>query len=167
MKRSGILIAIVALAATMLASEPAAAYHYGWHRAGWHGAHWRYGWRGAHWRYAWRRGGWPVAGALAGAAATTAAATGALGGYNSPYYGYGYNYPYGNGLAAVATAPVAMAAATSEPLMTGRSVAIGNVQMGNYCTTPAKTCLLINESWVGNGCSCRIPGGRARGSVTQ
>jgi hypothetical protein len=87
-------------------------------------------------------------------------------GYNYPY-GYGYNYPYGSGLAAAAaTAPLAVAAATAEPLMTGRSVAIGNVQMGNYCTTPAKTCLLYNESWVGNGCSCRIPGGRARGSVT-
>jgi hypothetical protein len=84
-----------------------------------------------------------------------------------PYYGYGYNYLDGSGLAAAATAPVAVAAATTAPLITGRSVAIGNVQMGNYCTTPVRTCLLINESWVGNGCSCHIRGGRARGSVTQ
>jgi hypothetical protein len=86
---------------------------------------------------------------------------------NYPYYSYGYGYPYGYGLAAAATAPVTVAAAATAPLMTGRSVAAGPVQMGNFCTTPAKTCLLIQQSWVGNGCSCRIPGGRARGSVTQ
>src|SRR5947199_57563 len=39
-------------------------------------------------------------------------------------------------------------------------------QMGNYCTTPQKTCALRSPSYVGIGCSCRVPGGRARGSVT-
>jgi hypothetical protein len=179
MKRSGILLATAALATALVASEPAAAYyHRGWHGAhwghGWHGGRygWHGGWRGAHGRYGWRGrwggnrwawnggwgwnrgwgwgGGWP---AYAG------------GGY--PNYGYGYGYPYGYGLAAAATAPVAVAAAATAPLVTGRSVATGPVEMGNYCTTPAKTCLLYNESWVGNGCSCRIPGGHARGSVTQ
>jgi hypothetical protein len=161
MKRSFILVATFALAATLLAIEPAAAYRYhrGWHgghwRYGWHHSHWRYGWRGAHWRYAWRGGwGWNR--------------WGWNNPYYNPYYGYAYNYPYGSGLAATATAPFALAAAaTTAPLMTGRSVAIGNGQMGNYCTTPVKTCLLRNESWVGNGCSCRIPPERARGTVTQ
>ena len=64
--------------------------------------------------------------------------------------------------APLAAAPPIAAAAATAPLMTGRSVATA----GNYCTTPAKTCLLYHSSWVGNGCSCRMPGGRERGSVT-
>ena len=71
-------------------------------------------------------------------------------GYDYPYYGYNYPYYRYNYAAA--------------PLVTGRSVATG--QTGNYCSTPVKTCLLYSASWVGNGCSCRVPGGRARGSVT-
>jgi hypothetical protein len=35
-------MAAVALCAALVASEPAAAYHHGWHRA-----HWRHGWHGA------------------------------------------------------------------------------------------------------------------------
>ena len=68
-------------------------------------------------------------------------------------YGYPYNngYGYGTGLAALAT----------EPLMTGRSVAAS----GDYCATPAKTCLLYHSSWVGNGCSCKVYDGYARGTV--
>lgn len=50
------------------------------------------------------------------------------------------------------------------PLMMGRSVATG--QIGIYCTTPAKTCELYHASYVGRDCSCRIPGGRARGFVS-
>lgn len=49
------------------------------------------------------------------------------------------------------------------PLFTGRSVAMG--QPGNFCTTPVRTCQLYHTSWVGNGCSCHVPGGRAQGSV--
>jgi hypothetical protein len=90
--------------------------------------------------------------------------------------GYGnppsaYNNPLGGMFAAVAapveavaSVPVAAAEATTAPLMSGRSVATG--EMGNYCTTPTKTCELYHGSWIGNGCSCRAPGGRARGSVT-
>ena len=77
-------------------------------------------------------------------------------GYGCPYdyssgYGYPYDYSSGYGPAAVATAP----------LVTGRSVAVG----GNYCATPVKTCLLSHTSWVGNGCSCTVYGGHARGTV--
>jgi hypothetical protein len=50
------------------------------------------------------------------------------------------------------------------PLVTGRSVAIG--QMGIYCATPVKTCELYRASYVGGGCSCRVPGGRSRGFVS-
>ena len=106
--------------------------HYGWHR-GWH--------RG--WHYGWHRG------------------------WHRPYYGYnyGYGYPYGyglgTGLATLATAPLAVAAAATAPLMTGRSVAAS----GNYCATPVKTCLLYEPGWVGTGCSCKVYGGQARGIV--
>ena len=82
--------------------------------------------------------------------------------YSSGYgYPYDYSSGYGPGLAAVATAPLALAAAATAPLLTGRSVAVG----GNYCATPVKTCLLSHTSWVGNGCSCTVYGGHARGTV--
>ena len=118
----------------------ARAWHGGWRSAGWRGGGW--GWNRGWNRWGWNNGwGWGGLGlGLAG-----------LG------YGYGYGYPYdygygyGSGLAAVATAP----------LTTGRSVAVG----GNYCATPVRTCLLYHSSWVGNGCSCKVYGGRARGSV--
>jgi hypothetical protein len=67
-------------------------------------------------------------------------------------------------VAQAATAPFAVTASAMGPLMTGRSVATG--QMGRMCLTPAKSCELYQASWVGNGCSCRVPGGLARGSVT-
>jgi hypothetical protein len=192
MKLSGVLLASAALCGALVISDPAEAYRDfrgagwhragwggGWHRAGWRGARWggwhRAGWRGARWswagnRWGWNRGwGWPAAAGLGVAASSPWWGSNYpyydYGSY--PYYSYGYGYPYGYGLGAAATAPVTVAAAATAPLMTGRSVAAGPVQMGNYCTTPAKTCLLTRESWVGNGCSCRIPGGRARGSVTQ
>jgi hypothetical protein len=103
-------------------------------------------------------------------------------GYGNYPYGYSpYRYglagygPYGYGLAGAltapfaitagaATAPLAVAGGATAPLVTGRSVATG--QMGKFCTTPAKTCELRHASYVGIGCSCHVPGGRARGSVT-
>jgi len=156
MKRSSLLLAAAALGAVLVASEPAAAYHYGWHRAhwrhGWHGAHWRYGWHGAHWRYGWR-------GAYLRSRWAWNRGWGWAGGW--PTYAWGWGYPYyGYGLTAAATAPIAVAAASTAPLMTGRSVAAS----GNYCATPVKTCLLYRPGWVGTGCSCKVRG-RARGIV--
>lgn len=58
----------------------------------------------------------------------------------------------------------ALPAPSTAPLMTGRSVATG--QIGNSCSTPVKTCELRHAAYVGIGCSCRVPGGHARGSVT-
>jgi hypothetical protein len=52
---------------------------------------------------------------------------------------------------------------TPATLVTGRSVA---GQIGIYCATPAKTCELYHASYVGGGCSCRVPGGRSRGFVS-
>jgi hypothetical protein len=178
MKLSGVLLASAALCGALVISDPAEAYR-GFRGAGWGGWH-RAGWRGARWAWAGNRWGWNRGWGWGGWGWPAAAGVAAAGSYpwwgsnysyygygNYPYYSYGYGYPYGYGLAAAATAPVTVAAAATAPLMTGRSVATGPVQMGNYCTTSVKTCQLIRESWVGNGCSCRIPGGRARGSVTQ
>src|SRR4029453_17706317 len=67
----------------------------------------------------------------------------------------------GYGLAAAAAGPLAVAAGTTAPLVTGRSVATG--QLGNFCTTSVKTCELRHASYLGGGCSCRGPGGPARG----
>jgi hypothetical protein len=76
--------------------------------------------------------------------------------YGYPYDNYGYGYPsYDYSYAAPAYA---------APLVTGRSVATG--QWGNFCTTSVKTCELTRASFIGNGCSCRVPGGRARGTVS-
>lgn len=112
-------------------------------------------------------------------------------GYGRPYdywgypyrYAYDYGRPYGWGgpfgtasmvtapiaalaqpLAAAVTAPLAVAADATAPFVTGRSVATG--QTGNHCATPVKTCMLHTASYVGNGCSCKVSGGRSRGSVT-
>ena len=52
-----------------------------------------------------------------------------------------------------------------EALMSGRSVAIG--QMGMMCSTPLKVCELYHASYVGNGCSCKTADGRAHGTVTR
>lgn len=86
------------------------------------------------------------------------------------YPGYSYEYPYGyglgTGLVALATAPVALPTDVTAPLITGRSVAVSTVAgSGNYCGTPERTCRLVEPGWLGTGCSCRVPGGRARGFV--
>ncbi len=107
-------------------------------------------------------------------------------GYGYPYassYGYPYGYanPFGvvtapiaaltapvtaltAPVAAAATAPVAVAASATAPLLTGRSVATG--QMGKMCSTPVKACELYRPSYIGNGCSCSVAGGRSRGTVS-
>jgi hypothetical protein len=76
-------------------------------------------------------------------------------GYGSGYgygAGYGYGYPgyYHWGYAGAMPA-VGM---TSEPAS------------GDYCATPEKTCLLYEPGVLATGCSCKVPGGRARGTVT-
>jgi|SRR5208283_5554703 len=164
MKRLGVLMAAAALGAALLASGPAEArwggggwHGGGWHGGGWHGGGWGGGWghRGFGWNRGWGYGGWGLAGLGLGLG---------LAGldYSSdyPYYGYGYSYPgYASGYGYPGYGYAA------APLVTGRSVAIGG--MGGYCSTPVKTCELYQASYIGNGCSCRVPGGHARGSVTH
>jgi hypothetical protein len=86
------------------------------------------------------------------------------GGWDYPYYDY-WDYPYG-GYAPYpySYAPGYAYVAPAAPVVMGRSVAIGGI--GDFCSTPVKTCQLVHASYVGIGCSCRVPGGRARGSVT-
>jgi hypothetical protein len=117
---------------------------------------------------------------VAAAGAATAPLTSNPYGYPYNYYSYNYGYSYGNpfgwptapiGAAAAApvaaaqtaaAVPAAVAGAATAPLMTGRSAA----EIGRSCSTPKKTCELREASYVGVGCSCHVPGGRARGSVT-
>ena len=92
-------------------------------------------------------------------------------GYYAPGYaaaspGY-YDNGFGQLLMApvtIATAPFSIIGGTASPLVTGRSVAV-NAQPGDACETPVRTCELREASFVGNGCSCKVAGGRARGSV--
>jgi hypothetical protein len=37
--------------------------------------------------------------------------------------------------------------------------------LGGFCATRVRTCQLYDPAPIGAPCSCRIPGGRARGSV--
>jgi hypothetical protein len=52
----------------------------------------------------------------------------------------------------------------AQPLMTGRSVAVGAV--GNHCQTQVTTCLLDRSSVQGKGCGCEVGGRWRRGVVT-
>jgi hypothetical protein len=106
-------------------------------------------------------------------------------------YAYGYGYPYATSygyanpfaivtapiaavtapvtalttpVAEAAAAPLAVATSATAPLVTGRSVATG--QLGKMCSTPVKACELYHASYIGNGCSCRVRGGHSRGTVS-
>ena len=102
----------------------------------------RSGWHGG---WGWRRGG------------------------HYPYRRYG-GYPYwGTGLAAaatlgaIATYPAYPAYYPAYPVYPAyESVPAAQ---GGMCSTPVKTCTLYEPAPLGIGCSCRVPGGRARGTV--
>lgn len=117
------------------------------YRPGWGGG-WRGGWHGAGFYprrpwggyYPYRRywgGYYPYWGAAAGLA--TAAAIGAAASY--PAYDYYPAYPV---YPAYDVVPAAS---------------------GGQCSTPVKICTLYAPAPLGTGCSCRVPGGRARGAV--
>lgn len=86
-----------------------------------------------------------------------------------PYRGYRGGYPYwGAGLAAAATLG-AIAAYPYEPAYPVYPVypayeTVPAVE-GGQCSTPVKTCTLYEPAPLGIGCSCRVPGGQARGTV--
>jgi len=105
-------------------------------RAGWHGGGW--GWRRAgYYPYRGYRGGYPYWGAASGLAA--AATLGAIATY--PAYPVYPTYPVYPAYEAVPAAE------------------------GGMCSTPVKTCTLYEPAPLGIGCSCRVPGGHARGTV--
>jgi hypothetical protein len=133
--------------------------HGGWGRGGWG----RGGWgRGGFGRGGWGWGGgwWPAYAGLG-----LGYGLGAWG-YGYPYdYGYGYpDYAYGYGYPGYDYSYASPPAYSTAPLVTGRSVATGH--MGRMCSTPVKACELYHSSYVGNGCSCRVAGGRSRGTVS-
>lgn len=106
------------------------------YRTGWHGGGW-----------GWRRGGYyPYRG----------------------YRGYRGGYPYwgaASGLAAAATLG-AIATYPYEPAYPVYPAyeAVPAAE-GGQCSTPVKICTLYEPAPIGIGCSCRVPGGRARGTV--
>ncbi len=167
MKRLGVLMAAAALGAALLASGPAEArwggggfhgggwgghgFAGGWGHGGWGHGGWGWGHRG------WGYGGWGLAGLGLGLGLA-----GLDYGYDYPGYGYGYGYGYPGYAYGYDYPSYSYPAA---PLVTGRSVAIGG--MGGYCSTPVRTCELYQASYIGNGCSCRVVGGHARGVVTH
>jgi hypothetical protein len=107
----------------------------------------RYGYRSGYGRYGYRTAGYY--------------------GGRYPYYGGNYGrYPYYGGWG-LATGAVIGAAATypyyNDPYSTYQTPVSSAV--GGYCATSVRTCALTNSAPVGIGCSCRTPGGRARGTV--
>ncbi|KRE04783.1 hypothetical protein ASE61_07665 [Bosea sp. Root670] len=85
-----------------------------------------------------------------------------------PYRGYRRGYPYwgaASGLAAAATLG-AIATYPYEPAYPVYPAyeAIPAAE-GGQCSTPVKICTLYEPAPIGIGCSCRVPGGHARGTV--
>ncbi|WP_439497167.1 hypothetical protein [Bosea sp. (in: a-proteobacteria)] len=133
------------------------------YRAGFYGGGPRWGYGGNRWYRGayygrpgyWRRGyrdnwGWGAAGLIAGTAIAASA---------YPYYGSSYDYDdpyYRYDPAPYYGSPYYAAPVYSAPVSSG---------IGGYCQTPVRTCALITPTEVGIGCSCRVSGGRARGTV--
>lgn len=80
-----------------------------------------------------------------------------------PYRGYRGGYPYwGPSLAAAATLG---AIATYPVYPVYPAYEMVPAAEGGMCSTPVKTCTLYEPAPLGIGCSCRVPGGHARGVV--
>jgi hypothetical protein len=83
-------------------------------------------------------------------------------GWGRPVYYRPYNpWAWGWGLTGLATGVAIGAAIQPTPIF---ATPIRS-SIGGYCVTPVRTCALINPAPIGTGCSCRTPGGRARGGV--
>ncbi len=146
-------ITVLTLFAAGVASVDAEARDwrgYGYRNGGFHGAVYRSG--GSHrGRYAgaWRGGGYRGYGAYGASA------------YPGYYQGYGWG-GYGDG---GWWGPVAAASAILPFAAAATQVGYSDVSLGGYCATPEKTCELYSAAQIGTGCSCRVPGGHARGLV--
>lgn len=146
----------------------AGGFHGGGGFGGWRGSS---GWRGAAgwhggtgWRGAYRGNVFPSAGAWRG-------------GYYRPHYRRWGGYPgwgWGAGLATAAT----IGALTTYPAYPDYydypaypaypvypAYEVAPAANGGQCSTPVKICTLYERAPLGIGCSCRVPGGRARGTV--
>src|SRR5246127_4949514 len=64
-------------------------------------------------------------------------------------------------------APAALGAALLASSAAFAQMGAAPRERGNYCATPVTTCALARASWVGAGCSCRVPGYRALGTVAS
>ncbi|SCY82290.1 hypothetical protein SAMN02927923_02456 [Microvirga guangxiensis] len=83
-------------------------------------------------------------------------------GWGGYYPGYYDDWGWGWGAAGLATGLAIEAVATpAYPLYAEPAPS----PIGGYCATPVRTCALTNPAPIGIGCSCRVPGGRARGTV--
>jgi len=78
--------------------------------------------------------------------------------YNT-WYGPASTYTYRVGPATPRYAPIPAPIVVSE-------LGIADGSIGMHCSTPVKICVLRQASPLGAGCSCKVTGGPARGSVT-
>lgn len=86
--------------------------------------------------------------------------------YRGRYYGRRGYYPYAGAAAGLALGVGALYPHYyEEPVYEAYPVPVPTGAIGRYCETPVKTCKLINVSTVGGGCSCKVTGGRSRGTV--
>jgi hypothetical protein len=88
----------------------------------------------------------------------------------TPYWGgtsfdAGAGWPYNTwyGPASTYTYRVGPARAAALPVVTAQGAAAEG--LGTHCTTPVKTCVLRQPFALGAGCSCKVAGGPAYGSV--
>lgn len=81
----------------------------------------------------------------------------------SAWYGPSTTYTYRVG-PAIPRPPIPYYVETPAPVVSARSVAAGS--LGRHCSTPVKTCSLRQASDIGGGCSCKVSGGQAHGSIT-
>lgn len=140
-------------------------------RSGWYGhrgAGWGGGWnrpyvRSGYWGGGRRGWGWGAAAGLIAGTALGAAA--AYPSYNYSYPSYGYRYPsYDYSYNDYSYDDYSYPSSYYSYSYPVYAAPVAN-EIGGYCATPVRTCALMVPSIVGNGCSCSIPGGRARGTV--
>lgn len=82
-----------------------------------------------------------------------------------PYRGYRGGYPYWGAASGLAAAATLGAIATYPAYPVYPAYEVVPAAEGGMCSTPVKTCTLYEPAPLGIGCSCRVPGGQARGTV--
>lgn len=155
---------------TLAVSTPASAW--GRYGGGWGRGHWGSGWgyRHAGWRPTWGYGRWGYAGMRRGWGYGRWGYAGLRPGWGFGRWGYGgaalgaaASYPYSYGY--YGSASPSGCGYYGSGSYSGASYSTPAASEGYYCATSEKTCLLNEPGWLGTGCSCKVPGGRARGTV--